>query len=325
MSTKQHNSLVTTDLHVPGYLQSVDPGAIGAGKYWIDTTVVGGWVLKIRNLTNTGWEGLAELSNIPDTALSQIVTAGKVSGSALTDLDLIPLSAGSIPMANLGDIKLAANTTVAITAGLTSAQIQALIDAQPKDLNGFSLSFQFADGAYTLTSALTFTGFYGGVLNVQGNMVENYNNRHTTQAVALNASASEINGIVFSYCGCSAIYVYNIKMSVKTTVQNNIGIYSLANTGNVFVLGCYILGTGIGFGWGIASQTSNMVVKNNYVSTIQIGVLSYMNSSIYSEINSSTGTSPSYGLYCAYSTLRKNGVQPLGSTSSEYNIGGTIT
>lgn len=52
-----HKLITTTDLHVPGYLTSTDPGAVGTGKYWIDTTAGAGlWVLKVRNAANTGWE-----------------------------------------------------------------------------------------------------------------------------------------------------------------------------------------------------------------------------------------------------------------------------
>jgi hypothetical protein len=52
-----HKAITGVDLHVPGYLQSSDPGAVGAGKYWIDTTAGAGlWVLKVRNAADTGWE-----------------------------------------------------------------------------------------------------------------------------------------------------------------------------------------------------------------------------------------------------------------------------
>ena len=55
--TEFHKDLIAGDLHVPGYCQSIDPGAIGAGKYWIDTTLGAGfWILKVRNSTDTGWE-----------------------------------------------------------------------------------------------------------------------------------------------------------------------------------------------------------------------------------------------------------------------------
>ena len=57
MADIQHNSLETTNLHVPGYAQPSDPGAVGAGKMWTDTSGGAGfWVTKMRNATNTAWE-----------------------------------------------------------------------------------------------------------------------------------------------------------------------------------------------------------------------------------------------------------------------------
>ena len=52
-----HVDLTAPEVHVPGYVQASDPGAVGAGKLWIDTSEgTGKWGLKIRNLTDDGWE-----------------------------------------------------------------------------------------------------------------------------------------------------------------------------------------------------------------------------------------------------------------------------
>lgn len=73
----QHNTLSGADLHVAGYIDAADPGAIGYGKYWVDTTNgAGAWLLKVRNALNTGWESIrtpaesiahGDLSDMPDT------------------------------------------------------------------------------------------------------------------------------------------------------------------------------------------------------------------------------------------------------------------
>jgi hypothetical protein len=53
----EHKEIGAANVGVIGYVQSADPGAIGAGKTWIDTTSgTGNWVTKIRNAANTGWE-----------------------------------------------------------------------------------------------------------------------------------------------------------------------------------------------------------------------------------------------------------------------------
>ncbi len=58
--TTYHKNITGTDLHIPGYVQTTDPGAIGASKVWIDTS--GGtaaWLVKIRNVADTGWETIS--------------------------------------------------------------------------------------------------------------------------------------------------------------------------------------------------------------------------------------------------------------------------
>jgi hypothetical protein len=55
MSDTYHKDLVDANLHKPGYVQSDDPGAVGAGILWIDTSE-SVWIAKIRNAADDGWE-----------------------------------------------------------------------------------------------------------------------------------------------------------------------------------------------------------------------------------------------------------------------------
>src|SRR5687768_15468465 len=56
MPNELHSAQTGLDLHEPmHYLQSTDPGAVGAGKWWLDTTVVTAPILKMRNAADTGW------------------------------------------------------------------------------------------------------------------------------------------------------------------------------------------------------------------------------------------------------------------------------
>lgn len=53
----RHPDLTDADLHVPGYIQASDPGAVGAGILWADTSQgAGAWTIKIRNAADDGWE-----------------------------------------------------------------------------------------------------------------------------------------------------------------------------------------------------------------------------------------------------------------------------
>lgn len=70
--------------------------------------------------------------------------------------------------------RLQANKTLNFTAAMTAAQIQAMIDAVPKNLNGYSLTLQFADGTYSLGAArISVTMFFGGYVLIYGNATDN--------------------------------------------------------------------------------------------------------------------------------------------------------
>ncbi len=52
-----HKNITGADaVHPACYKQSSDPGAVGAQKFWLDTTIGPPYTLKIRNAANSGWE-----------------------------------------------------------------------------------------------------------------------------------------------------------------------------------------------------------------------------------------------------------------------------
>lgn len=56
----KHPELTDEFLHVPGYIQPTDPGAVGGGMLWVDTAGgPGNYALKIRNDANTAWEAVS--------------------------------------------------------------------------------------------------------------------------------------------------------------------------------------------------------------------------------------------------------------------------
>ncbi len=57
MANNTHSALTGAELHVPGYVQTSDPGAVGAGRLWVDTTLgAGQWAIKLRKADDSGWE-----------------------------------------------------------------------------------------------------------------------------------------------------------------------------------------------------------------------------------------------------------------------------
>lgn len=79
MSNVTHGSLAGSDLHVPGYVDSVDPMAVGAGKLWIDTNSgTSKWAIKIRKSDNSGWEAVYNPAAVA-------ITGGTITGVTITD------------------------------------------------------------------------------------------------------------------------------------------------------------------------------------------------------------------------------------------------
>jgi hypothetical protein len=273
---------------------------------------------------NTAWELLFD----PAAGAGQIVTPGKVSGAALTLLGNIPVGAGFIPMANMPQsLRLQADTTINFTASMTSAQIQALIDAQPKDLGGKTLTAQFADGVYVTTAPLSFTNFYGGRLALKGNMTEP-TTEHTNQAVTIDGSAvSTINPIEIQGCSGSKVSLTNLAVKVNTSVSSKNGVYLNECQSLIEVLGCYFYGTSTTYGYGITFRNCSVVdIQTCYVALLYSGIYAYGTANVHSTQNFSViGFYPQYGMRCESSCIRKSGSQPAGTISyTSADIAGTF-
>jgi len=107
----KHPELTGDFLHVPGYVQATDPGAVGAGKMWIDTSAgPSNYVAKIRNPANTAWVavsgggvGATNFPGLTDTPASYAGAANYkvvVNGTA-TGLIFVPDAGGGsfLPLA----------------------------------------------------------------------------------------------------------------------------------------------------------------------------------------------------------------------------------
>lgn len=110
---------------------------------------------------------------------------------------------------------LTANKTVNIPAGSTSAQIQALIDAEDKNLNGYTLNFQFANGTYANLGTINICDFFGGKVNVLGDPTDN--SVSTIKNVDLQLTADSI----FYICNVSDISMKYIRLLAQyhTTIS----------------------------------------------------------------------------------------------------------
>lgn len=241
--------------------------------------------------------------------INKMDVAGNISCSVIT---------GSL----FGPQILFANTTVSFTNTQSTAEIQALINAQPKNLNGKTLVFSFADGTYALTGAyLNFDSFFGGYININGNSANNSSNinknviikadvnRHAMYVINTGASVS-VNYIKFVVtCSNSSTGLYIEKTpyaAVNYCAFTNVATSSAANSG-----------IGIQGGYGREH------ISQNVFSALQIAVISGYNNTITSDSNTNVATS-SIGLYASAGTIHRIGQQPTGSTATSTANGGQI-
>lgn len=86
MANVTHSNLTgAIAIHPAAYIQSSDPGAVGAGKLWIDTstgagTVVSPYPIKKRNSGNSAWEYVGGAAGGTLASLTGDVTITSVTG-----------------------------------------------------------------------------------------------------------------------------------------------------------------------------------------------------------------------------------------------------
>lgn len=107
------------------YFQNTDPGAVGAGKMWIDTSSGPPFALSVRNITDTGWQ---DVGTVP-----AILIGGNAEGVALvigtTDNNVLNFIVNSVIEATL------ASTGLTVTNDISAVGVTASGNIQGVDLN----------------------------------------------------------------------------------------------------------------------------------------------------------------------------------------------
>lgn len=211
--------------------------------------------------------------------------------------------------------------TINFDNSMSYSDINTIIESLHKHIpNGHEITFQFADGTYNLTDNILIQGFYGGGgINVLGNASDF--NLGTTKAVFLDFSSG--HGLFFSN---NSVYL-NIKgLKIRTiTTSDNRMIYFLRCIKTCLPFFNYFLGTSITNGHGVSVQNNSFsYIQSNYFSNMKYAISAINNSSLVSNNNNSTGTSPAYGLYSQSSQIYKVSSQPVGSTANELMANGGI-
>ena len=223
-----------------------------------------------------------------------------------------------------GSSGLTSNTTVTITNGTPSADIQAQIDAQPKNQNGYDLIFQFADGTFTTSNSLTWSYFYGGILKIYGNTGD-ASSTNTAQSVFIDGSGHTSSVLGFDNI-VSRLLIFRLKVEVSDTANKR--CIDIANcSGGIYASYNYLLGSAktTGNSGFYASLTSASYVKDNLFSNVDTGIRGAV-SRIFSRNNNSTHTIPNNGLWAEQGATigKQDAVQPDGTVGPEKTDTGGI-
>lgn len=182
-----HKNLVDEELHVVGYVDSSDPGAVGAGMVWIDTSGgTGAWAMKIRNAADTGWETISSGSSGSGTTE---ITVSNDSGSAMSKGDLCYISGDSsgVPQVQLADADAVGTATGMLV--LIGESIATGSDGQAV-VEGIMTGFTGLTAAQTMFVSNTTGGMVGSQPTGSGDIVRVVGYALTTTSVYFKPGAS---------------------------------------------------------------------------------------------------------------------------------------
>ncbi len=210
-----------------------------------------------------------------------------------------------------GGFRACEAVTISLTSANTAAEINALIDRQPK--YGEAVTFQFGDGTYnsSMTSNLQFSDFDRRV-NFYGNTGDSAPNPGTTDPSVLLDFAG-CDGI--NIFRCKQVDIYNVEIEFDSASSKS--AIQVASSGYVYVYRCVADGDGTGDGSGFRFDNSCGEVRDSWVSNIKFGITSALGAEVVSIDNDEFGTDPEYGLKTSYGIIFTGSTQPDGSTANE--------
>ena len=216
---------------------------------------------------------------------------------------------------------LTANKTVSFSSSFTTAQMQALIDVQPRNLDGRNITFQFADGTYVLSTALNFSYFSNGNIIIYGNSA------NTSVVAAKNVTISgSLNQNVFNITNNSAFVTIRYLRAVVRTTNFNPSINYSNSTGLIQYCSFtnYPESTTSGTGHGVEAIINGTVtVESSYFTSMDRYITANVNGKILSSNNvQGTNSATAYYAYGGIIHIFNTGL--TGVTTYLTGVGGLI-
>jgi hypothetical protein len=215
--------------------------------------------------------------------------------------------------------KLSASETLNVDNTMSASVINDWLMCMPKNLGENTLTVQFADGTYTISSPISVVGFSNGSIYLDGNSTDN--SLSTTKSVFLDATTGS-DAIVVESC-TALVGLRYFKSAITTGAANAYGLKADYSTYIDYNYG-YVYGTATTYGAGILTRfNSTCYVRNTYMDNVKTAISAVSGAQIMSYNNGDTGTQPLYGLSASEAVIRKiNATQPSGSTANELATSG---
>lgn len=238
-------------IHKGAYIQSSDPGAVGAKVLWFDTT--SGFVLKKRNDANSGWDTIADLGGIASfgdvdgpasSTDNAIARFDGTTGKLIQNSVVVVSDAGAITVPEISAPSTPASGTVHIYAKSDGKlyikdDTGAETDLTTATANIAPLVIENADEVGQRN------GTTNQNLNIYGSFVDGTN--YSRIRIGFTSGAAQI----FSEGGSGGGTVSNVLFKVGTGVSLNLGGGSLVPSTDV----AFSLGSSSGYFNEIYNQT----------------------------------------------------------------------
>lgn len=213
-------------------------------------------------------------ANLDEIRGNEFVTTPRIASGAV---DGSKIASGAVTPEKT-NFTLSGNKVVNIPSGSNTAQIQALITAEPRNLNGNSLTFKFENSTepYYL-DALYFYGFFGGWLNIVGNQGQYPENvlPNATHSVRLHFNNNNNqHGLCFANCSC-AVSIDSLEIvDLSQSPHSNAILFDGVMRAHVYQ--CSIGGssapTSTGDRYGINCHYTTLLVYHTFIGRFDVGV-----------------------------------------------------
>lgn len=225
----------------------------------------------------------------------------------------------------------AVDRTVSLDNSMSAGEIQDVIDSVGRFIYpGATVTFQFADGTYTLSDTLEFSGFFGGGhIVIQGNINEtNAEALHTTQSVFLDFSAQQVYGVRVSDTSVASVTVRNLKVKIGYTTATSHGAIAFSGVQSLsYAKYNYVLGTSTNHGRGFKNLNSPIIrLDSNYAGYLRCAANTTGGGMILSEDTVESGTNVLRNGLCAEGGIIQKfiGLQPNSIYGDTESLGGKI-